>query len=72
VASGARFQLPDGPSTVSNRDHFLQADFLGPIRTMPNWITSEWSAIRLGISVRLQVERKQFIGNGHLIGSSLR
>jgi hypothetical protein len=25
-----------------------------------------------GISVSLQVEDKQFIGNGHLIGSSLR
>jgi hypothetical protein len=25
-----------------------------------------------GISVSLQVENKQFIGNGHLIGSSLR
>jgi len=25
-----------------------------------------------GISVSLQVEHKQFIGNGHLIGSSLR
>jgi len=25
----------------------------------------------LGISVRLQVEHKQLIGNGHLIGSSL-
>jgi len=26
----------------------------------------------LGTSVRLQVEHKQLIGNGHLIGSSLR
>jgi hypothetical protein len=26
VAGGVRFQLPDGPPTVSNRDHFLQAD----------------------------------------------
>ena len=33
VAGGALFQLPDGPSTVSNRDHFLEADLSGGIRT---------------------------------------
>src|SRR4029077_8691065 len=45
----ALFQLPDGPSTVSNRDHFLQADLPVLIRLAPRWtvgveLTASWWA----------------------------
>src|SRR6266851_4337397 len=39
----AKFRVPRNPSRtdVKRGDHFLQADFPGLIRAMPNWITSE-------------------------------
>jgi len=43
--SGLEYLLVS-PSTGTNRDHFLQADSLVLIRTMPNWIASESPTIR--------------------------
>jgi hypothetical protein len=42
------FRVARHPSRVDAKrgDHFLQADFPGLIRTMPNWITSESPTIR--------------------------
>jgi len=53
-------------------DYFPQTELP---RTYPNDAQLDYLRIAdnpPGISVSLQVEHKQFIGNGHLIGSSLR
>ncbi len=46
----AKFRVPGNPSRVDAKrgGHFLQADFPGLIRTMPNRITSESPTIRPG------------------------
>ena len=68
-----QFRLARNPSEIDAKrgDHFLQADFSGSIRVSPEG-NLEFANHLLGTSVRLQVEHKQLIGNGHLIGSSLR
>jgi hypothetical protein len=60
------------------KSHIPKADFSGPIRLAMRWggIGRSENSFRVadrppGISVSLQVEHKQLIGNGHLIGSSL-
>jgi hypothetical protein len=58
--------------SVQSGDHFLQADFQVLIRTVPILDYFRIADHPAGISVSLQVEHKQSIGNGHLIGSSLR
>ena len=58
--------------SVQSGDHFLQADFRVLTRTVPTLDYFRIADHPPVISVSLQVERKQFIGNGHLIGSSLR
>jgi hypothetical protein len=48
--------LPVSPSTGSHCDHFLQADFPGLIRTMPNWIASESMTIQESISSKVELQ----------------
>jgi len=52
-------------------DYFRYADFRVLIRTAPILDYFRIADNPAGISVSLQVEHKQFIGNGQLIGSSL-
>jgi hypothetical protein len=58
-------------ASVGQKATFREGDFSGSIRVSPEG-TLEFANHLLGTSVRLQVEHKQLIGNGHLIGSSLR
>jgi hypothetical protein len=60
-----RIAASDGKETT------MGMDFSGPIRVSPEG-DFRFPDHLLGISVHLQVEHKQLIGNGHLIGSSLR
>jgi hypothetical protein len=58
--------------TSRRRNWFPLADFRVLIRTVPILDYFRIADHPPGISVSLQVEHKQFIGNEHLIGSSLR
>jgi len=53
-------------------DRFPEADFRVLICTVPILDYFRIADHPPGIGVSLQVEHKQFIGNGHLIGSQLR
>ena len=68
------FRLAPNPSRTDRMrgDHCLQADFRVLICTLPILDYFRMADHPPGISVSLQVEHKQFIGNGHLIGSSRR